>query len=499
MDTYSLDDIRKVHAKAYTPWTKEEEIQLSEYFGDGLKVSTIAQKLERNTGAIRSRLQKMGLIEDTHQEASTKETKPKDKDKVEPLLLGKEQQEVFDILASGANVLLTGQAGTGKTYLLNRFIEYLKDKKIKVGLTASTGIAATHLNGQTIHSFAGFGIKERLSDRDLSALANDLNLLDRLTKTDVLIIDEISMLHDYQLDMVDQIAQAVRENPAPFGGIQVILCGDFYQLPPVSKMNNQSRFVTSSHVWSKMDIKICYLTEQYRQGDELLLALLNEIRCNEVSDRSYEALNRRLNFRFPAEVESTKLYTHNDAADNYNVFRLSKIESKEKIFLTKFGGDKKIVKTLIRDCLAPEELILKKGAVVMFVRNNIGKGYVNGTTGKIIDFDDEGFPIVEIFKTKKKITAEPEKWNVEDGEKIIAWISQVPLRLAWAITVHKSQGMTLDYLEADLSRAFTYSLGYVALSRARSLDSISLKGFNQLSLQVSEEAICIDRMLRQMV
>ena len=499
MNTNSLEDIRKVHAKAYMPWTKEEEDRLNKYFRDGIKVSAIAQKLERNTGAIRSRLEKMGLIEGTHPEVSAKEQKPKDKDKATPLPLGKEQQEVFDILSSGANVLLTGQAGTGKTYLLNRFIEYLKDKKVKVGLTASTGIAATHLNGQTIHSFAGFGIKERLSTRDLFALVHNTKLVDRLTKAEILIIDEISMLHDYQLDMVDQIAQAVRENPAPFGGIQVILCGDFYQLPPVSKQNNQSRFVTSSHVWSKMDIRICYLTEQYRQGDELLLSLLNEIRCNEISDRSYEALSRRLNFRFPAEVESTKLYTHNDMADNYNIFRLDKIEAEGKMFLTKSGGDKKIVKTLIRDCLAPEELILKKGAAVMFVRNNIAKGYVNGTTGKVIDFDDEGLPIVEIFKTKKKITAEPEKWNVEDGEKVIAWIAQVPLRLAWAITVHKSQGMTLDYLEADLSRAFTHSLGYVALSRARSLDTISLKGFNQLSLQVSEEAIRIDQMLRQMV
>ena len=134
----------------------------------------------------------------------------------------------------------------------------------------------------------------------------------------------------------------------------------------------------------------------------------------------------------------------------------------------------------------------------MFVRNNKSKGYVNGTTGKVTGFTKEDqYPVVQIFKSKKKIVAEPEKWSIDDNFKPVAWITQIPLRLAWAITVHKSQGMTLDFIEVDLSRSFTYSLGYVALSRAKSLEGISLKGFNELALKVSLEAIEIDQMLRR--
>ncbi|MDO8444293.1 MAG: AAA family ATPase, partial [bacterium] len=363
-------------------------------------------------------------------------------------------------------MLLTGQAGTGKTYLLNRFIDYLKDREIRVGLTASTGIAATHLGGQTIHSWAGFGIKDRLTDNDLTNIINDLNISERLLEAKVLIIDEISMLHSYQLDMVDQIARAVREDGRPFGGLQIVLCGDFYQLPPVAKDQWGGKFVTDSSVWKKMNIQICYLCRQYRQADTKLLTILNEIRGNCVSNDSISRLAGRVYAGFPAGVESTKLYTHNAIADAYNLDKLEKIESKSQTYHMKHGGNIKIVRNLIRDCLAPEELILKKGAVVMFVRNNMAKGYVNGTTGRVVGFNDDDFPVIEIFSSKKKVTAEPEKWKVEDGAQIVAWIAQIPLRLAWAITVHKSQGMTLEYVEIDLSRAFTYSLGYVALSRA---------------------------------
>jgi len=488
---YDVDEIRKSHQNAYAKWTSEEEEKLTKYKKEGLGISEIAKKMGRQFGSIVSRLDKMA----NGMNSKVKESSAKEEIEVP---LEPEQASVFKTLISGKNVLLTGQAGTGKTYLLNRFINHLKKNKIKAGLTASTGIAATHINGQTIHSWAGFGIKERLTKENLYHIANDIDKSAKIRDAKVLIIDEVSMLHNYQLDMVDQIARAVRENNSPFGGLQIILCGDFHQLPPVSKgfEHQKGGFITSSRVWDQMDLTVCYLTKQYRQADQKLLEILNQIRSNIVSDESKELLLDRINAKFENGIESTKIYTHNMAADAYNIDKLSKIDKKSFIFSMKSGGNSKMVRTLKKDCLAPEKLELKKDAVVMFIRNNKAKGYVNGTTGKVVGFSDDNFPIVEIFKNKKKIVAEPEKWSIDENFQAIAWISQIPLRLAWAITVHKSQGMTLDYAEIDLSRSFTYSLGYVALSRVKSLAGISLKGFNELALKVSEEAIEIDKMLR---
>lgn len=489
--SYDIDEIRKRHQNAYAKWTPEEEAILIKYKKEGLKISEIAKKMGRQIGSIVSRLDKIANgITCKVEECLAKE-------EIE-LSLEPEQNLVFKILLSGKNVLLTGQAGTGKTYLLNRFINHLKKNKIKAGLTASTGIAATHINGQTIHSWAGFGIKERLTKENLYQIANDIDKSEKIRVAKVLIIDEISMLHNYQLDMVDQIARAVRENNSPFGGLQIVLCGDFHQLPPVSKGFDHPKggFITSSRVWDRMDLTICYLTKQYRQADQKLLAILNQIRSNAVSDDLKHLLLSRLNAKFDDGIESTKIYTHNSAADAYNLDKLEKIKEKSFSFTMKSGGNSKMVRSLKKDCLAPEELELKKGAVVMFVRNNKSKGYVNGTTGKVVGFTDDNFPVVEVFKNKKKIVAEPEKWSIDENFQAVAWISQIPLRLAWAITVHKSQGMTLDFAEIDLSMSFTYSLGYVALSRVKSLAGISLKGFNELALKVSEEAIGIDKMLR---
>jgi hypothetical protein len=303
------------------------------------------------------------------------------------------------------------------------------------------------------------------------------------------------MLHAFKLDMTDIICKTIRGNDNPFGGLQIVLCGDFYQLPPVSKEKHRGSFITNSSIWNKMNIQVCYLTKQFRHTDSQLSEILNEIRANNISDKSVKLLLARVDANLPDSVEPTKIYTHNSNADSYNLDKLGKIEKEEHKFQMKWGGDSKLVESLKKSCLAPEELILKKGAVVMFVRNNKTVGYVNGTTGKVIDFDKDGYPIVEVFKTKKKITAISGKWQVDESLKIVAWISQVPLRLAWAITTHKSQGMTLDYAEIDLSKSFTYSLGYVALSRVRALEGMRLKGFNSVALKVSKEAIEIDKHL----
>jgi len=409
------------------------------------------------------------------------------------------QQEAFDILKLGYNVYLTGPAGSGKTFLLNQYINYLKDKKVKVGVTASTGIAATHMNGRTIHSWAGLGIKDKLTEDHLLSLKRNKRFFIQFLAAKVLIIDEVSMLHSFRLDMVDEVCRFFKNPDLPFGGLQVILCGDFFQLPPVCKNGEDDSFVHTSKAWQDMGIKVCYLTEQHRQNDQNFLKVLNDIRAGNAGDNTVELLATRLNQPLSSEITATKLYTHNADVDAINNFELNKLNSEPKTFRMTSSGPSHLVDILKSGCLAPEELILKKDSVVMFLKNNfsiLGKEYANGTLGKVIDFDN-GLPIVKTVKGKE-IKAEPASWKIEENGVTKAEINQIPLRLAWAITVHKSQGMSLDLAEIDLSKAFAFGMGYVALSRVRTLDGIRLMGLNELALQINRDVIDLDKRLYEM-
>ena len=408
------------------------------------------------------------------------------------------QPQALEILKSGYNVFLTGPAGSGKTYLLNQYINYLKENKVELGITASTGIASTHLNGRTIHSWCGMGIEQKLTDSQIEKLKDKELLWERIRYAKVLIIDEISMLNAGRLDLVDNICKQFRENYAPFGGIQVILCGDFFQLPPVTRSDKEdSRFVVESNVWQDMGIKVCYLEEQYRQEDQRFLQVLNDIRGSRVSAETHAILFERLNKPVGFKIKPTKLYTHNSNVDAYNQFELARLKGDETVYQMQSEGIPHLVKTLKESCLALERLTLKPGAVVMFVKNNFDKGYVNGTLGTVKEIDEEsGYPLIKTVRGQE-ILAYPEKWTIEDGHKILASISQVPLRLAWAITVHKSQGMSLDCAEIDLSKTFEYGMGYVALSRVRSLAGIKLLGLNDMALKVSDKVTELDKVLQQ--
>jgi len=407
------------------------------------------------------------------------------------------QEEALNILKTGSNVFLTGAAGSGKTFLLNQYIAYLKKIDVNVAVTASTGIAATHLNGRTIHSWCGMGINQSLNDAQMKNLKENEYLTLRIMYAKVLIIDEVSMLSAKVLDLVNNILLAFRQDLRPFGGVQVILCGDFFQLPPIKKHENEDdRFVVESEVWNSMDLKICYLEEQYRQEDKDFLRVLNDIRGNQVSADTVNILKTRHNQSIGVKIKPTKLYTHNNSVEAENIFELNKLPGDEVGYEMHSEVVPHLVKSLKESyCLAPEILRLKIDAVVMFVKNNFGNGYANGTLGIVRGFDeDNGYPIVETF-SGSKIIAEPERWVIEDDGMVIASVSQVPLRLAWAITVHKSQGMSLDCAEIDLSRTFEFGMGYVALSRVRTLAGMKLLGMNQLALQVDQKAMDLDKIL----
>lgn len=407
------------------------------------------------------------------------------------------QDEAFDVLKLGHNVYLTGSAGSGKTFLLNKYIDYLKGRNVQVAVTASTGIAATHMNGVTIHSWAGMGVKSQITDRDISDLEDRKYLFDRFQNTKALIVDEVSMLHHFRLDLADKIIRAIRRFDAPFGGMQVVLCGDFFQLPPVARQGEpDARFVYESEAWKEMNLKICYLHEQHRQKDDACLKVLNDIRDNQVSEETMGHLRSRYKKGPRHPVQPTKLYTHNIDVEDVNNKELDAIGGEEKIFNMSDRGKPPLVDFLKKSCLAPEILKLKKGAWVMFVKNNYEQGYVNGTLGKVIDFHSDG-PLVETANGDR-ITASPVSWAIEEEGKTKAEISQVPLRLAWAITVHKSQGMSLDAVEVDLSKSFEKGMGYVALSRVRTLDGLKLLGLNQMALKVNEEVLEFDKELKNL-
>ena len=394
------------------------------------------------------------------------------------------QEEALAIMKDGRNAFLTGAAGSGKTHVLRQFIKHLRDNGKKAAVTASTGIAATHIHGGTIHSWAGFGIRERLSEFDIDILTQREPLVRKYEKTEVLIIDEVSMLHAFQLDFVDRLAREIRRSGEPFGGIQVVLCGDLFQLPPVSKGNSRPAFITESEVWDEADLNVCYLATQHRQEDETLLSVLSDIRAGDVSEMTKEPLRGRYRKRVENGVVPTKLFTHNVDVDRINAEEIAKIDSLPHYFEMETRGSKKRLESLKNNCLALEKLTLKKGAVVMFIKNDVEKKYVNGTMGVVEDFDKETkYPLVRTY-SGRLVQAKPDSWHIEEDGKVKAEVVQVPLRLAWAITVHKSQGMSLDAAEIDLSKSFTPGMGYVALSRVRTLDGLALMGVNDMAFQI---------------
>ena len=405
------------------------------------------------------------------------------------------QERALEILKTGGNVFLTGEPGAGKTYVINQYIAYLEACGVKVAVTASTGIAATHIGGMTIHSWSGIGARDQLSAYDVEAITSKEKIQRRIKKTDVLVIDEVSMLDGKIIDMVNIICKSVRQSTEAFGGIQVIFVGDFFQLPPVTRAGDMMRYAFESRGWDEARPLICYLTEQHRQEDEMLLGLLQSIRKNEVEEEHFTLLHEQTDIAYEG-IEATRLFTHNIDVDVVNTSKLKEIPGKSRSFKMKGKGNKQMQSALVKNCLSPEVLELKEEAIVMCTKNNFEKGYVNGTLGRVVSFDiEEGLPVIETVEGKR-IKIEETSWSLNEDSKVLAEITQIPLRLAWAITVHKSQGMSLDAAEIDLSKAFVFGQGYVALSRVRTLAGLKMIGMSPTALRVDPKIVTIDERFR---
>ncbi len=407
------------------------------------------------------------------------------------------QNTALNILKSGKNVFITGSAGTGKTYLLDLYAQYLKERRVYPTIVAPTGIAASHLGGQTIHSYFALGIRESIDEGYVEFLMDKKYLKTRFSKLKVLIIDEVSMVSPELFSSMDLILRGFKGTDAPFGGVQVVISGDFFQLPPISKEPKEKRFAWQSPAWRALDLQTCYLEEKFRQDDGRLIQILDDIRSGEISASSEALLGERHEKELPSHFKPTRLYTHNVDVDRINLGELKKLAGEPKLFVYESKGSQKNIEKIFKSSLVLEELALKKGAVVIFIKNNLEAGYLNGTTGTVESFSSiDNMPIVRTTDGKK-IKLEPEEWSLEnDSGKVMATVSQVPLRLAWAITVHKSQGMTLDAAEIDLSKTFETGQGYVALSRIKNIEGLRLVGLNSMALRVDPLILHIDERIK---
>lgn len=475
------------------------------------------------------------------------------------------QSTALEILKTGENVFLTGSAGSGKTYLLNQYIDYLRKKRVPVAITASTGIAATNLNGMTIHAWSGIGVHKEMSDKAIRSLANKSLLRKRVCQASVLIIDEVSMLHAKQFELINQVVQVLRKDDRFFGGMQLIVSGDFFQLPPINDKGEDVRdtFAFMSPTWEDANFWVCYLSEQYRQNDKIqsdpsnqtlsLNQILNQIRSGKVSPLAIKLLQQTQFHDLPPN--STQLYTHNADVNALNQKELARLDLPSCHYLASSGSyiqgdDGKALEMLQKSVRSPSHLTLRIGARVMFTKNiNLDLGISNGTMGVVIDFvrfDGEKAdwqietsedkpnstikclqpkPSFQLGKSKLKtqdyhahadqfsqdtycpvvylggdraVLVGFDTWTVEDeNANVIASYSQIPLCLAWAITVHKSQGMTLTAAEIDLSKTFVVGQGYVALSRLTDLAGLKLLGMNKDSLKLHPLVFATDKVFKQ--
>ncbi|MCY4577126.1 MAG: AAA family ATPase [Candidatus Kaiserbacteria bacterium] len=385
-----------------------------------------------------------------------------------------DQKCAMAVLQSGSNVFLTGEPGAGKTHTISNYVAWLQKKRKEVAVTASTGIAASHIGGRTIHSWSGIGVKETLGQEDIEQIMQKGRSVQRMSETEVLIIDEVSMLSGKILDALDVLLRTARMDTRPFGGVQIILVGDFFQLPPVSRDSN-TPYAFTAEVWSRAGLQVCYLTEQHRQEDNAFLDLLRAIRNGTLSDEHYTLLQEQDSIANGMQ-EPTMLHAHNREVDQDNTARLEALSGERRVFTMEKDGPRAVVEAMVKGCMSPEVLSIKEGAVVMFTKNDPQQSFVNGTLGTVTGFSREGdLPIIETFDGKT-IVAEHMLWEMHDGGERIAALRQVPLRLAWSITIHKSQGASLDAAEINLSRVFVEGQGYVALSRVRSLAGLRLVG-----------------------
>ncbi len=415
--------------------------------------------------------------------------------------LSEDQQAVFDaVVVRRENVFFTGDAGSGKSHVLRAMVQALRSAKQSVYVTASTGIAACSIGGVTIHSFAGIGTGADSLENLLRRIGHGSKAAARWRRCSTLFIDEISMLDGTILDKLNEIAKSVRGNALPFGGMQVVCTGDFFQLPPVSQ---RLVFCFETEAWrSTIGSNAYCLTTIFRQQDDAFIRILREMRVGIVSRKTEETLRALDVVQTSSDdlIEYTQLCPRNDDCDRINQMHMAQLSGREHVYHATdwhAPGEDAVFESFHKSCAALPALTLKKGAQVILLQNtDLEGGLVNGARGVVLGFmnesstegecvqvkaDSETFVpyvrFITVHQHKTECAVPCTEFVIEREGKKIATRRQIPLKLAWSISIHKSQGMTIPRLSVSMKGVFEYGQAYVALSRAVGLDSLRVQHF----------------------
>ena len=439
------------------------------------------------------KLQPVNYIPKVYSSPQSREQRPR-RGKVAPLWeawkrysstlhLTSSQSHFADVFFHGDNCLLSGEAGSGKSYLVKALVDFLRQHRVNVAVTGSTGVASFNIGGQTLHSFAGLGLADEPTDQLIASVRKKGKVKERIRATHVLFLDEVSMIKGELLDKVNAVFRAIRFNNEPFGGCQVVFIGDWLQLAPVFKGQEMQELAFESLSWRAADIQTVVLKEQMRQqSDKVLLSVLNDIRTGNTS--SLRLLDARIDAAFPQDgIEPVRIFCKNVDVDGHNKERLRMLSTPAKVFQASDTGSDYHLASLDKNCPAPKWLELKIGAQVMCLANqDVGMGVCNGSIGIVKEFVNGGvkvkFPKITTIITHNEWSMRDQEVGV-DGKmmaKVKATRSQIPLKVCYAVTVHKVQGTTLDRAIVDMAEAFAAGQAYCALSRVRDLESLSIVG-----------------------
>ena len=405
------------------------------------------------------------------------------------------QQRFIEEFFNGRNIFLTGVGGSGKSYVAKKLFEFLDSVGYVYGKTSTTGVSAVNIGGTTINSWAGIGLANEGIESILMKVDNNSKAKNRIKACKTLFIDEISMAKAELLDIIDIVCQYIRNDGDPFGGIQVVFIGDLLQLPPVFKGFEQQRFAFDSDAWKSANVITVNLTEVMRQTNMKFIEFLNAIREGKPYDE--EIISECKNRTFPDDgIEALKILCTNDEVATGNANKLRSLPGQSMMYTAIDSGPTNWLDFIEKNCIAQKTLELKVGAQVMLIWNlNVSAGLANGALGKVVAM----YPNAVEVKFANGITEmiEPQSWEIAERElvggkmmkKVIASRRQIPLKLAYYCTAHKTQSLTLDRIEIDMSRAFAEGQIYVALSRVRSPEGLRIVGFDKSKIKVNKRII----------
>jgi len=412
-------------------------------------------------------------------------------------VLNADQAAALKALHGTDSLFLTGEAGTGKSFTLGR---YLRSMPHRIPILASTGAAAVLVGGQTFHSFFGLGILSGPRRQVVGRAINSDRIRDNLMEHSTLVVDEVSMLSGYVLSVAEEIARLVRGNDKPWGGIRIVACGDFAQLPPVLDgltPGADERWAFQSDVWHRTRFRAAVLRRVMRTGDTEFLRILNLVRRGRYTRDVYDFLDARYRESLPESWDGTRLHGRRDTADSYNLRRLNELPDPLTVIPTAFSGDERYHAALVKALPIPEALLIKPGALVMIRRNAPDFSFVNGTLARVASISPDRMTL-DLVDGSDTVELGKCRFDWRDGEgKVVYTAVNFPVTLAWACTIHKAQGSTLDRMCVDLRGLWEYGQAYVALSRARSASRIVVVGWDDGCIRADPDVIDFYNRLEQ--